>query len=69
MLIEVSEPSQAGEARRKAMAIADELQMGESSRGAVALATTEMATNLVKHAGKVTFSSREFSKGRRPGCG
>ncbi len=52
MLIEVSEPSQAGEARRKAMAFADELQMGEVSRGAVALATTEMATNLVKHAGK-----------------
>jgi anti-sigma regulatory factor (Ser/Thr protein kinase) len=52
MLIEVSEPSQAGEARRKAMAFAEELQMGENSRGAVALATTEMATNLVKHAGK-----------------
>ena len=51
MLIQVSEVSQAGEARRKAVAFAEELEMSESRRGSVALATTEMATNLVKHAG------------------
>jgi len=52
MLIEVSEPSQAGEARRHAMAFAEELHMGETRGGKIALATAEMATNLVKHAGK-----------------
>ena len=52
MLIEVSEPSQAGEARRQAVALAEELKMCEKQCGAVAIAATEMATNLVKHAGR-----------------
>lgn len=52
MLIEVSEASQAGEARRKAVALAEELELGENRCGAVAIAATEMATNLVKHAGR-----------------
>jgi anti-sigma regulatory factor (Ser/Thr protein kinase) len=52
MLIEVTEPSQAGEARRKATALAEHLQMSASQCGQVALVTTEMATNLVKHAGR-----------------
>lgn len=51
MLIPVTEPSQAGEARRRAVALAENLNLGESCCGAVALAATEMATNLVKHAG------------------
>jgi anti-sigma regulatory factor (Ser/Thr protein kinase) len=51
MLIEITEPSQAGEARRMAVEYAQDLQLGETRCGAVALATTEMATNLVKHAG------------------
>jgi anti-sigma regulatory factor (Ser/Thr protein kinase) len=50
MLIEVTEPTQAGEARRKATALASDLGMGETLRGEVALATTEIATNIVKHA-------------------
>src|SRR5579872_7285447 len=52
MLIEVSESSQAGEARRKAVAYAEEMHMEESRCGAIAIATTEMATNLIKHAGR-----------------
>jgi len=52
MLIEVSESSQTGDARRKALAWAEDTQMGETRCGAVALAATEMATNLVKHAGR-----------------
>lgn len=51
MLIQVSESSQPGDARRKAMAFAEELEMSESHRGSVALAATELATNLLKHAG------------------
>ena len=48
MLISVSDSSQTAEARRKAVALAEELEMGESQQGTVALATTEMATNLVE---------------------
>src|SRR5262249_49280576 len=52
MQIEVSESSQAGEARRRAVEYAEKLEFDEARRGAVAIATTEMASNLVKHAGK-----------------
>jgi anti-sigma regulatory factor (Ser/Thr protein kinase) len=52
MLIEISDTSQSGEARRKATAFAAGLGIEPSRQGAVALAATEMATNLVKHAGK-----------------
>ena len=52
MLIEVSESSQTGEARRRAVECAEELEFDEARRGAVAIAATEMASNLVKHAGK-----------------
>jgi anti-sigma regulatory factor (Ser/Thr protein kinase) len=52
MLIEVSESSQTGDARRKVMAWAEDSQMDAISCGALAVATTEMATNLVKHAGR-----------------
>ena len=51
MLIPVTEPSQAGDARRRAVALAEDLRLDEGCCGAVALAATEMATNLVKHAG------------------
>ncbi|PYX42629.1 MAG: serine/threonine protein kinase [Acidobacteria bacterium] len=50
MLIEVSESSRTGEARRHAVACAQQLRFKEEQCGAVAIATTELATNLVKHA-------------------
>jgi len=52
MLIEVTEPSQMGEARRKAVACAESIDLSEVRCGQVALATAEIATNLVKHAGR-----------------
>ena len=55
MMIEVTESSQTGEARRKVAEFAQELQLGEIRSGAAALAATEMATNLVKHAGNGTM--------------
>jgi anti-sigma regulatory factor (Ser/Thr protein kinase) len=64
MLIEVSEPSQAGEARRKALLFAEDSDMDESQGGAVAVAVTEMATNLVKHAGKGHILVRPLSNNR-----
>jgi anti-sigma regulatory factor (Ser/Thr protein kinase) len=50
VLIEVSEPSQIGDVRRRATALADRLELGEARCGGVALAVTEIATNLLKHA-------------------
>jgi anti-sigma regulatory factor (Ser/Thr protein kinase) len=50
MLIEVRDASHAGEARRQAVACAEEVGLSESERGAVAVVVTEMATNLFKHA-------------------
>ena len=55
MMIEVTESSQTGEARRKVAEFAQDLQLGEVRSGAAALAATEMATNLVKHAGNGTM--------------
>lgn len=55
MMIEVRESSQTGEARRKAAELALDLQLGEVRSGAVAVVVTEMATNLVKHAGSGTM--------------
>lgn len=52
MLIEISEQAQLGDARRKAAALASSLQMPENRCAQVALAATEMATNLIKHAGR-----------------
>jgi anti-sigma regulatory factor (Ser/Thr protein kinase) len=52
MLIEISEQAQLGDARRKAAALASSLEMPETRCAQVALATTEMATNLIKHAGR-----------------
>ena len=52
MQIDITDSSMVGEARRRIVALAEDLGMDEQARGAVALATTEMATNLVKHAGK-----------------
>jgi anti-sigma regulatory factor (Ser/Thr protein kinase) len=51
MIIEVKESSQTGEIRRKTQELAEELSLGEKRCGAAALAATEMATNLLKHAG------------------
>jgi anti-sigma regulatory factor (Ser/Thr protein kinase) len=50
MLIEVAEFSQAGDARRKITAFAEKLQLENRRHGEIALVTTELATNLVKHA-------------------
>jgi anti-sigma regulatory factor (Ser/Thr protein kinase) len=52
MIIQVNESSQTGETRRKALEYAEGLELGATRCGAVALAATEMATNLVKHAGR-----------------
>ena len=66
MLIEISESSQTGEARRRAVEYAEELDFDEARRGAVAIATTEMASNLVKHAGKGSILLQSIHVGDHP---
>lgn len=67
MLIEVSENTQVGEARRQAVALAQELEMGEPRSGAIALATTEMATNLIKHVGSGHIFVQELEENSNRG--
>ena len=51
MIIRVTDPTHASEARRHAAAYAEDANLGERERGSLAIVVTEMATNLVKHAG------------------
>jgi anti-sigma regulatory factor (Ser/Thr protein kinase) len=67
MLLEVSEPSQTGDARRKAFALAQSLAMDEIRCGEVAIAATEIATNLVKHAGRGYILMQQTGKAGNPG--
>ncbi len=55
MIIRVTDASHAGEARRLAMISADQMKLGERERGALAIAITEIASNVVKHAGSGTI--------------
>jgi anti-sigma regulatory factor (Ser/Thr protein kinase) len=49
--LSVTDPSQVAEARREATNMAEKNGFGESDAGRVALVTTELATNLIKHGG------------------
>src|SRR5687768_9502224 len=48
--VAVLETSQVGEARRSAAVLAQRMGFDETARGEVAIAVTELATNLVRHA-------------------
>lgn len=50
ILIPVVESSQVGEARRRAMDFASQLNFQETERGRVGIVVTEIAGNLIKHA-------------------
>src|SRR5262249_47611672 len=52
LAVPVAESSQVGEVRRRASDLARQLGFDESDAGRVALAATEAATNIVKHAGR-----------------
>jgi anti-sigma regulatory factor (Ser/Thr protein kinase) len=55
MIIRVSDPTHAGEARRHAAMYADSANLGAKESGSLAIVVTEMATNVVKHAGTGTI--------------
>jgi anti-sigma regulatory factor (Ser/Thr protein kinase) len=56
-VVEIGDSSHVGEARRAAVESAEGLGMQESDAGAVAIAVTELGTNLIKHAksGRIIF--------------
>lgn len=68
-LTDIVDASHAGEARRTAVEYATSIGMNETDCGKIAIAVTEMATNLVKHArcGKILCQSvgQNGSKGVR----
>lgn len=49
--VDITDHSGAGEARRTAVACAESIGMNETDTGKIAIAVTEMATNIAKHAG------------------
>jgi anti-sigma regulatory factor (Ser/Thr protein kinase) len=51
MIIRVTDSSHAGEARRRAAACAEQIQLGAGASGSLAIVVTEIVTNLMKHAG------------------
>jgi anti-sigma regulatory factor (Ser/Thr protein kinase) len=53
--VELRDSSHAGEARRLAVHCAEKSGFNETERGAIAIAVTELATNIVKHAGSGTI--------------
>jgi anti-sigma regulatory factor (Ser/Thr protein kinase) len=61
--IPVTESSRVSEARRTALSLAEQLGFDETKAGKVALAITEAATNLLKHAGGGEIVLRIFGPG------
>src|SRR5262245_39167676 len=66
MLVAVAERSRVAEARRLASKAAEQQGFSESDIGRVALVATELATNLMKHAGggEIAIGSFDDSEGK-----
>lgn len=60
LAVDVQDPSQVGEARRAASKLAQELGFDEEAAGRVALVSTELGTNLARHArgGRLLLAAR-----------
>jgi anti-sigma regulatory factor (Ser/Thr protein kinase) len=63
----VTDHSQIAEARREAEAVAGQQGFDETDRGRVALVTTELATNLIKHGGGGEILAGPFEEDGRAG--
>ena len=64
-VVGVTDPSAAAEVRRRATALAATLGFDEADVGRVAIVVTEVATNLIKHAGGGEILGRAVVKGTR----
>lgn len=60
-VLPIDDSSQVGHARRVAQRLATDLGFDETDAGRVALATTELATNLLKHAGQGALHLRSIA--------
>lgn len=58
-VLPIEESSQVGHARRVAQRLAEQLRFNETDAGRVALVVTELASNLIKHAGRGELHIRE----------
>jgi anti-sigma regulatory factor (Ser/Thr protein kinase) len=65
--VRVHEPTDVAEARRVAVRLAQRADFDEDAAGRVALVTTELATNLLKHATGGEVLARAVDGGERPG--
>jgi anti-sigma regulatory factor (Ser/Thr protein kinase) len=65
LVLAVTEPSQVGDARRTATALAGALAFGQTRCGEVAIVATEVANNLVRHASSGELIIRSL---RAEGC-
>jgi anti-sigma regulatory factor (Ser/Thr protein kinase) len=63
ILLQIDDRTQVGEARRAAVEMAGALGLGDTQAGKVALAVTEAATNIVKHAGSGKIVVRPLARG------
>lgn len=63
LVVHVADPSEVSAARRVAQQCAESMKLGENASARAALITTELATNLVKHAGggSIIFGSDDDS--------
>jgi anti-sigma regulatory factor (Ser/Thr protein kinase) len=62
ILVQIDDRTQVGEARRAAVEMAEALRLGTTQGGKVALAATEAATNIVKHAGSGKILLRPLAR-------
>lgn len=67
VLISISESSQAGEARRIALALANSLNFNETQRGKVGIVVSELANNLVQHAGQGVLLLQTIKRNNQSG--
>lgn len=66
-VLSISESSQVGEARRLALALASRLGFDETQRGKVGIVVTEVANNLMQHAGKGNLLLQVIQKNNQSG--
>ena len=67
LTVVVEDPSGAADARRRTALMTARLGFSEAAAGGVALAVTELATNLLKHAGRGELIVQPVAEGTRQG--
>lgn len=66
-VVSIEDSTQIGDARRRARRLAERLKLDDSDAGRVALVATELASNLLKHAGSGELHLRALPREGAPG--